>query len=600
MILVRRVFSDVCYFRFRWVSLQLDNICDAQRVKHEGDIRAELGKLPKTLNDSYAVIYERIKNAGKTSQEIANNAIKWLLCSMRLLDPSEFLAAVSTCSDGQMTIVSENELLDMCCNLIILNDELATFQFAHLSVREYFELCEDFSKVQANTVVLLRCIDIWNDEHRFTLEEVKRNNALKAYAILYWPFHCQILGSDPDNEVKRKIRQILLSCKPYSFFQKWMSDAEESDAWRISCVIARYATRFSHLNLHGKIYYLFRQIFSSSLSPLFLICSFGLSWVIHDLDNFYYDAWNQTNIDGNSGLGLATLCCHKTIVQFLLQRTDVDINIENQSKHTSLSLAAQTGQEAIMKLLLRRSDIIADSKDWMGQTPLSLGAEEGYALAVQLLIDRTDVSVDSRDASGRTPLSLAAMNGHIAVVRLLLQRSNLKDHHNQTAILMSARYGHEAVMRMLLEHNDIEVNFQDHPGRTSLSLASESGHESIVKLLLGRKEVNINLAERRTGGTALSYAASRGHEKICRPLLKRNEIDADFNDYSNRTPLSMAAEQGHEAVVQLLLELKDVDVNSKNWFGQTPFCRPTMGRRQWCDYCLGIMTSMLTSQDLWI
>lgn len=535
-------------------------------MKHEGDIRAELGKLPQTLNDSYAIIHERVKNTGKVSREIANKAIKWLLCSTRRLISSESIAAVSTCSCEETIIVSENQLLDICCNLIVLNDELTTFQFAHLSVREYFELSENFSKVQANSLVVQRCIDIWDEQHQSTLG-TEQNNTLKAYATFYWPFHCQNLGSDPDDKVKRKLKHFLSRDRDLSSFQKWISDAKESNSWENShWVLSSY---FGYLNIDDKALYLFRQIFSESSSPFFLICAFGLSWMINDLDNFNHDSWNQANDGGNSGLGLATLCGHKTIVQFLLQRTGVDINVENQFKSTPLSIAAQTGQEAIIELLLRRSDIIADFKDTIGRTPLSLAAEAGYELAVQLLIDRDDVFVDSRDDSDRTPLLLASMNGHEAVVRLLLQHSNLKYHDNRRALLMAASYGHEAVMHLLLEHSDFDVNIQNRSGRTSLSLASKFGHESIVKLLLERKEIDINVAD-DDGITALSYAAWLGHEEICRLLLERDEIDAHVKDIKNQTPLSWAVSFGHAAVVRLLLERNDVDVNSKDGWRKTP------------------------------
>ena len=68
--------------RFRWVSLQLQNLCDPRRMQIEADVQQELGHLPKTLADLYAVIYKQILNSGQHSRQIAERVLKWLLiCS---------------------------------------------------------------------------------------------------------------------------------------------------------------------------------------------------------------------------------------------------------------------------------------------------------------------------------------------------------------------------------------------------------------------------------------------------------------------------------------------------------------------------------------
>ncbi len=125
--------------RFRWVSLQIQNLCDFQRIKHETDIEEELGRLPKTLKESYDVIFKRILASSKTSRRMAEDAMKWLMCAQRPLDADEFLDAISLDLDGNRTSLSPAQLFDMCCNLVVLDRDSNIFRFAHLSVREYLE-----------------------------------------------------------------------------------------------------------------------------------------------------------------------------------------------------------------------------------------------------------------------------------------------------------------------------------------------------------------------------------------------------------------------------------------------------------------------------
>src|SRR5436189_3508879 len=107
-------------------------------MKIEDDINHELGRLPQTLADLYAVIYEQVAQTGLKGGLIAERALKWLLCAQENLSTEKFIAAVSV-SSGTYTPLTRENILALCCNFIISDTELDTFRFAHLSVREYLE-----------------------------------------------------------------------------------------------------------------------------------------------------------------------------------------------------------------------------------------------------------------------------------------------------------------------------------------------------------------------------------------------------------------------------------------------------------------------------
>lgn len=546
--------------RFRWVSLQLQNICDSQRMKHEEDIRAELGKLPKTLNESYQVIYERIMNAGETSQKIADSALKWLLCAKRRLSPSELIVAVAINRDGEYISLSERELLDICCNLLVLDEELNTFRFAHLSVREYLEDLKDFNNIEANTLVLQRCVDVYLFEQQDQCNlAMTQNSTLKSYATSYWPFHCQSLGSNLEEKVKNHIKSFLIQNSNLApSFQKWLLDLREA--------------YFSVLNEDSYLDHVV-ECFSSPPSLLFLTCCFGLTWLMHDLNQLENISWNQLNYFQSPALDLAIKWGNEEILRFLLEHTEVDVNIKNRYDQTPLLLTAREGHEAAVRVLLERDDVDVNFKSYNGQTPLSLAAEEGHEAVVRLLLERNDVDINSKEASNSTPLAQAAYHGHKGVVELLLEHDevdvNLKNFIGTTPLTWAAKFGHEAVVKLLLKRDDVDVNSIDYSGRTPLGWAAMHGHEAVMRLLLERNDLAVNRTDLH-GQTPLARAAIYGHESMMRLLLNRGDIDVNSKDVFYCTPLAQAALHGHEAIVRLLLERDDVIIYSRDTDGLTP------------------------------
>src|SRR3954449_7927825 len=117
--------------RFRWVSLQIQTLCDWQRIKTEEQINQELRQLPKTLKDSYDVIYQTISDSGPENRTLAEKVMKWLICAQRSLYSHELIAAISVDSGGRCLSLSNDVLLDICCNMVVLDLEQNVFRFAH-------------------------------------------------------------------------------------------------------------------------------------------------------------------------------------------------------------------------------------------------------------------------------------------------------------------------------------------------------------------------------------------------------------------------------------------------------------------------------------
>lgn len=133
------------------------------------------------------------------------------------------------------------------------------------------------------------------------------------------------------------------------------------------------------------------------------------------------------NFLANEVLKSAMYLGHEVLVQLLIVRDDVDINIK-VSGQTPLSWAAREGHEAAVKLLLERSAEMETKDNNYGQTPLSLAAEKGHEAVVKLLLER-GAELETKSNNSRSPLSWAARRGHKAIVKLLLEKG-AQDYNN--------------------------------------------------------------------------------------------------------------------------------------------------------------------------
>lgn len=127
---------------------------------------------------------------------------------------------------------------------------------------------------------------------------------------------------------------------------------------------------------------------------------------------------NAYSPDGFQPLGLASLCGHLEVAQFLL-RAGVEINSlsRNVLQAAPIHLAVTGGYTSIVQALLEHG---ADPnvRQSGGLTPLHVAAKNGnLQIVLMLLLNGADLSFKADD--GRTALNLAQESGHAEVVELL-------------------------------------------------------------------------------------------------------------------------------------------------------------------------------------
>ncbi|KIJ06704.1 hypothetical protein PAXINDRAFT_103259 [Paxillus involutus ATCC 200175] len=123
---------------FRWVQCHLDRLNECWSL---GDVRAVLGTLPATLNETY----ERMLNTIVTKEfggRVAQRALIWLVTALEPLRISQLAEAVAISCDNpdlDTTIapMHETDILEICGSFVSFNKWSSIVTLSHYSVKEY-------------------------------------------------------------------------------------------------------------------------------------------------------------------------------------------------------------------------------------------------------------------------------------------------------------------------------------------------------------------------------------------------------------------------------------------------------------------------------
>ena len=362
-------------------------------MAHPDDVRDSLKVLPETLTDAYGEIYNRIRKQNRRASQLALNAFRWVQYSYEPLQSEALLDAVTVEVDGsgvfsKCTAVRANDLLKVCQNLLILDERLNVFRFAHLSVEEYLK---KQLKVNPHTEIAKVCLSLvcssgsWKDYDTTiaTREGRYHDRHLLLYSVAFWPWHlyhcndsCQILDALWEGFLSE------------ATFQRW-----------IDCHYKRVQTRPPKDTFWRRSNKLQQQ----ERARLSTMCVFGLGRKLTSISK------------SQSGW---TAC-----IKLKLPTTFISESVQKDYVDQLLLCASEFGDLDIAQHLLDAGvDVSAKDGDFAyGRTTLHIAARYGHEAVARLLLDRgADVSAkDGHFGHGRTALHVAAEYGHEAVARLL-------------------------------------------------------------------------------------------------------------------------------------------------------------------------------------
>ncbi|KAK2468826.1 hypothetical protein H9L39_19588 [Fusarium oxysporum f. sp. albedinis] len=236
--IIQRVASDA-HGMFRWASLQLEALCE---LKSDEAVLERLGRLPRTLEELYKEIFQKIENYPSASdRQYAKHIFSWLLCAQKRLSSAEFLTAVSMAVPHQQ--LQSDQILDLCCNLVVLDTQLDTFRFAHLSVREYLEKLEGYGSSFSNALAAETCLvtmfGLATDQ--FSKSVLLKlgyhggicNTQLEEYSYAFWAPHCQAAAQQRKQGRLRELLQQFTQPELAvgSALSKWNTYLEDIPWW---------------------------------------------------------------------------------------------------------------------------------------------------------------------------------------------------------------------------------------------------------------------------------------------------------------------------------------------------------------------------------
>lgn len=175
---------------FLWARLQIQNLCDPERMILASDVEDALHYLPATLYELYRDILERIDRIAPHGRILATKTLKWLLCArepLRLLLLPEMLQS----SEGDSRPFMQ-DILDLYCNLVVFDDSLDVFRFCHASVREFLELQPRFSFQNVNIHATQECVKL---VLRSFNAPITSQLEFTMYAREFWIEHYIVLNS---------------------------------------------------------------------------------------------------------------------------------------------------------------------------------------------------------------------------------------------------------------------------------------------------------------------------------------------------------------------------------------------------------------------
>ncbi|PLN80626.1 ankyrin repeat-containing domain protein [Aspergillus taichungensis] len=247
-------------------------------------------------------------------------------------------------------------------------------------------------------------------------------------------------------------------------------------------------------------------------------------------------------------------------ISMLLARPDIQADNTNLHVKSPLLLAAGHGVVRIVEKLIARDDVDVNLGGNTGYTPLMHACYEVQAKVVSTLLAHPKICTKNTTIYLRTPLSFAAQYGSTLIVRTLLGLYS------------------ESGPYTLTEEQAAYINTPCEVGWTPFVYAVRWRSRRTARLLISFPEVNVNREVGYFGETALAYAAQDGDTEMVAALLARPDILPDQRDRTGRTPLSYAAARGHLEVATMLLENERVDAGSLDEAKRNPLVYAVIAR----------------------
>lgn len=557
--------------RFLLAQLHMDAMSHPDLLKFSEVCNAML-HLPTGLDDSYDKAIDRTQAHGKS-------LLRLVAYAHRSLSIGEVEQALGV-SFGASEILDEeiipaSTLISRCANLVTF-DEDHHVVFSHYTIAGYFARRRDDLFGNGHKYMAQTCLNYLNleefqrgpvhgEEEDALFDARLRANPFLEYASLFWGAHAE---ASRDDDVLEAACEFINADKRRnaSIQAMWYSSDEVTANWR---------NRNEASPLHLAMYFRYTQLANRLLKEgvdTDTKDSFGMTSLMwaSQVGNMEMTrtlihlraSLNARNNDGENALHLAIKHRQENIAVLLIDEKDLDINApaDEGGGHwnvTPLMLAIEREEFNVVQKLLARDELGINIKDSRGQSALHRAARVFDPSFMKALGALPSIDLDCLDKFGLPPLIEAATWGNLpAVVALLDAGAEVNICENEpgargNALMRAADYDRFDVVHELIKRG-IDWNAKDDLHRSAIHSAAINGSFRSLAILLKVPQSDINLQD-VNGNTPMHDAAGHPQDHTLRVLLDKG-AKIDVRNHRGQTPLDTARANGRRTNLKLLME----------------------------------------------
>lgn len=220
------------------------------------------------------------------------------------------------------------------------------------------------------------------------------------------------------------------------------------------------------------------------------------------------------------------------IVEYLVGKKNVAIDLQDKDDHTPLHSAVRKNNFSIVEYLIK-NHADPNAKNNHGFTPLYFAAFKGYLDIVKHLV-KNGATLDLQDKDGDTPLYAAASEGYLDIVECLIKKGanpNMKNYRGTTPLHAAAKGGYLDIVKYLVE-NGADVDAVDVNKKTPSDIVDEYSHPGVVEFLNKKRvasDANNNVPSQATKRTKLDKVQEDNIELLITSILKLGQTGGITN-----------------------------------------------------------------------